>query len=433
MSLAAPPKRLSATAGRVVVLVALGLAALGAHAWYGLRNHFFDLMIYREAMRWWADGNPLYDYARPDATQGHLEFTYPPVGAFLLRPLAWFSQPQADAVFIVLALACLAASVWWLVRPIADRHGWSRWFAFGVAFILATGLEPIRLAFDFGQINFVLWALVVFDLAVLAPRGSRWLGVGIGLATAIKLVPGIFIVYLLVSRRWRAALVATGTTLVATLLAAAVAPSASVTFFSEKLLHGEGVGQLHYVMNQSVNGLLARFSEPPSTVVWLVLALPVLGYGLWRAGRAAQAGDELTGMALTGLAGSLVSPVTWVHHIFWFVPALLALVDTAAGGSSVRGTRSENGTALASSALSNQPVRSGLRGRTPLLVVAGLTYVTVTLSLLQWWEFNLGRPGGPVGFVLSNWLVLVMLALLPMLPIQPRPIARPAAQVAVST
>jgi len=416
VSLAAPPKRRSPLAGRVGVLVALGLAALAAHLWYGLRNHFFDLMIYREAMRWWADGHPLYDYARPDATQGHLEFTYPPVGAFLLRPLAWLTQTQADLAFIVLALACLAASVWWLVRPVADRHGWSRWFAFGVAFILATGLEPIRLAFDFGQINFVLWALVVFDLAVLAPRGSRWLGVGIGLATAIKLVPGIFIVYLLVSRRWRAALVASGTALGVTLLAAALAPSASVTYFTEKLLHGEGVGQLHYVMNQSVNGLLARIHEPPSTVVWLMLALPVLGYGLWRAGRAARAGDELTGLALAGLAGSLVSPLTWAHHIFWFVPALLALVDTS---------------------LSDHPeVRSGLRGRTPLLVAAGLTYVTVTLSLLQWWEFNLGRPGGPVGFVLSNWLVLLMLALLPLLPIQPRPDPRVPSrerQVAVST
>ena len=77
------------------MLVTLGLAALAAHAWYGLRNHFFDLMIYREAMRWWADGHPLYDYARPDATQGDLEFTYPPVGAFLLLPLAWLTQAQA--------------------------------------------------------------------------------------------------------------------------------------------------------------------------------------------------------------------------------------------------------------------------------------------------------------------------------------------------
>ena len=77
----------------------------------------------------------------------------------------------------------------------------------------------------------------------------------------------------------------------------------------------------------------------------------MLGYGLWRAGRAARAGDELTGLALTGLVGSLVSPMTWAHHIFWFVPALLALVDTALSP--------------------DPPVRSGLRGRTPLLGAAG--------------------------------------------------------------
>jgi alpha-1,2-mannosyltransferase len=402
VSLAAPLQRRSRTGTQVGVLVVLALLALGGHLWYGLRNHFFDLMIYREAMLWWADGHPLYDYARPDATQGHLEFTYPPVGAFLLRPLAWLTQTQANVVFIVVAVGCLAAAVWWLVRPIADRHGWPRWFVFGVAAILATGLEPIRLAFDFGQINFVLWALVVFDLAVLVPRRSRFLGVGIGLATAIKLVPGIFILYLLVSRRYRAAIVATSTAVLVTLLAGAAAPHESAVFWTQKLLHGEGLGQLDYVMNQSINGMLARAVAPdePSTVIWLLIAVPILVYGMWRARRAALFGDELTGMALAGLTGSLVSPVTWAHHIFWFVPALLALVDTAASPP--------------------DRVRSGLRGRSTLIAVAVVVFATVTFSMLQWWEFTLARPGGLAELVLSNWLVLLMAALLPVLPIQDR-------------
>jgi alpha-1,2-mannosyltransferase len=373
------------------MVVVLTLVALGGHLWYGLRNHFFDLMIYRDAMLWWSDGHPLYDFAKPDATQGQLGFTYPPVGAYLLRPLAWLTTTQATVLFVVLAVAALAASIWWLVRPIADKHQWARWFAFGVAFILATGLEPIRLGFDFGQINFLLWALIVFDLAVLAPRHSRLFGAGIGLAAAIKLIPGIFILYLLVTRRWRALFVSVGVAVGATLLAAVLDPSASATFWTGKLLHSDGVGQLDYVMNQSLNGLLARLSGgQPSTVVWLVLAVPVLGYGMYRARQAYLAGDDIAGMALTGFTGSLVSPVTWGHHIFWFVPALLVLVDAYVT------TR-----------------------RRAYLWIAVFSYATVTFSMLQWYEFTLLRPGGPVGFVLSNWLVLLMLALLAVLPVRP--------------
>jgi alpha-1,2-mannosyltransferase len=292
---------------------------------------------------------------------------------------------------VVVAVAALGASIWWLLKPIVQARRWVPWFAFAVTFVLATGLEPIRLGFDFGQINFVLWALIVLDLAVLGPRHSRFLGVGIGLATAIKLIPGIFILYLLVTRQWRAFFVATAVAAGATVLGFAVAPQASATFWTEKLLHSDGVGQLDYVMNQSLNGLLARLSGgQPSTVVWLLLCLPVLGYGMWRARRAFAAGDGTAGLALTGFTGSLISPVTWGHHIFWFVPALLVLVDMYLTGR-----------------------------RAWYLAIAIFSYVTVTFSMLQWYEFTLLKPGGPVGFVLSNWLIWLMLALLVLLPVRP--------------
>ena len=47
-------------------------------------------------------------------------------------------------------------------------------------------------------------------------------------------------------------------------------------------------------------------------VVWLV-----------RVRRAAAAGDEMTGFALTGVVGCLISPITWVHHLVWVGPAIL--------------------------------------------------------------------------------------------------------------
>ena len=391
--------RRSALAWQVPALVVLAVAAFIAHYEYRLRNHFFDLMIYRDAMRWWAGGHPLYDYTQPNATQGQLGYTYPPFAAVVMRPLAWLTPTATVWVYSVIAVACYAAAIWWLVRPIARRHGWPVWFTYGLALILATGLEPIRLSYDFGQINPLLWALIVFDLAVLLPRGSRFVGIGIGLATAIKLVPGVFIVYLLLTRRWRAAAVSAATAGLATVLTALFMPHESTAFWTDKLLHGAGVGQVAYPMNQSLEGLLARNGLQDSRVLWVVLAVVVIGYGLIRAARAGLAGDELTAMALTGFVGSLLSPISWVHHLFWFVPAILALVDTS---------------------MRPAGTLSGLRHRPALVVAAFLTYATVTFSMIQWWDFTLLRPGGAVGFVLSNWIVLLMLALMPLLPIQDR-------------
>jgi alpha-1,2-mannosyltransferase len=411
-----PPTR-SPTRRQISILAGVAAVLVAAHVWYGNRNNFYDLKIYAAAMRWWDAGHPLYAFVKADDTQGQLGYTYPPFAAILMRPLAWLPLGLTVAIYVVVSVAAFAACVWWLVRPLADRHRVPPWFAFGLAFVLASALEPIREAFTFGQINIVLWSLILFDLLVLLPptnrhRWSRFAGVGIGLATAIKLVPGIFIVYLLVTRRFRAAGVAAGTAVAATLLAAAFSPAQSWTFWTDKVLQGDGVGQLAYEFNQSILGVLARLALPgqPNRALWILIIAPILGYGMWRASRAAAAGDEVTGLTLAGLVGSLVSPVTWAHHIFWIVPALVVLVDTALRPEPV-------------------PLVSGLRGRAGQLTLAAVAYLTITVSLVALWSFALHKPGGLTAFVMSDWYVWLMLAMLPLLPIrrqiQPRPAADP--------
>jgi alpha-1,2-mannosyltransferase len=451
VSLDAPARSRQRIVVQTAILVVLTAIAVLGHVYYGLRNQFFDLRVYRDAMLWWNSGQPLYEYIRPDETQGTLGFTYPPAGAFLLRPLAYLGLTTAVVAFIVLAVVCLAATCWWLSGSVARRHGWDRWFVACVVFLFTTGLMPIWFAFDFGQINFLLWALIVFDLAVLAPRHSRFLGVGIGLATAIKLVPGIFILYLLVSGRRRATIVAAATAAVATLIAWAAAPGDSTAYWTQRLLNGDGVGQLFYVMNQSLNGAVARLVQPetPSRWVWLLLALPVLVYGMWRARRAALAGDELTGMALAGFVGSLISPLTWSHHIFWFAPALLAMIDTAASPSSaVLSERSRPGASAhprtaallerfsgSRGGASAHPrtvmaaVRSGLRNRWALVAVSALVLGTVTFDTLGYYEYSMGHPGGWTSVVLGNWMIWLMLVLIIVLPVDP---ARSAADAAAA-
>lgn len=363
--------------------------------WYGNRHDFFDLRIYMSAMRWWADGNPLYDYAQPDRVQGELYFTYPPFAALLLRPFAEVPLGVTFAIFTIGSVVAVAVTTWWLVAPVADRRELPRWFAAGLAIPLVFAIEPMRETITFGQINMLLIVLILGDLLIAVPRNSRWAGVGIGLATALKLFPGIFIVYLLVTRRWRAAITASAAAAVATLLAAAVAPRDSWRFWTHELWATDRVGRTDYTGNQSLLGLLGRLTAPdePSRLLWLALVALAFGYGMWRAARAVRAGDEVAGLALTGLVAALISPITWTHHVYWFVPALVVLVDA--------GLPAE-----------------GRRARPALLALAVIGYATIVYGVVSFFDWGVApEPTNSVSeFIRRNAYVLLTVVLLAVLP-----------------
>ena len=371
------PKEAAAVAGlAVAVAVFVGFTAV--------RHGFFDLKVYYGAVNYWIhDGGMLYDYLKPNSKYG---FTYPPFAAIVMLPMAVVPWPVAIVISVLLSLGATFALLWWLVLPLTRREGWTPWFALAVAFLLMAAFEPYRETISFGQVNMLLLFLVAADLLVAVRGGRRWAGVGIGLATAIKLTPGIFILYLLVTRRWRATVTAAATATAATLLAAAVDPAASREFWISALWDTDRVGSLSFVSNQSLRGLVARLSpEHPSTLLWLALALAVLAVWAVRV----RGASVVDGLALTGIVGGLLSPVTWVHHLVWLLPALILLVDAALR------------------APAGSPRRRGL------LIFAGVAYAVLCSRLVWAWE---GGFGGIGGFLGSNAYVFVSLALLLFLP-----------------
>jgi alpha-1,2-mannosyltransferase len=310
-------RALTVAAGAVALAVTVALAP-GHRGW-------FDVGVYYGTVHYWLDsGGQVYDYLRPGTVYG---FTYPPFALLSMVPMELVSWHTAVALSIVLGAAASVLLLYWLVDPVVLWRGWPRWYALGLAGVLFAALEPVRDTFSFGQVNLLLMALVYADLRLLS-RGSRLAGLGIGLATAIKLTPALFIGYLLVARRYRAAAVAAGTTAGATLLAALAMPDASRVFWTEALWDTGRVGSLGYVSNQSLRGLVARLYPTGGGLFWVLLAAVVLviwGY------RVRQAGDDATGFALTGVVACLVSPVTWVHHLVWLIPALVLLADAGRG------------------------------------------------------------------------------------------------------
>jgi alpha-1,2-mannosyltransferase len=377
----------------VVIVVVLGLGSAAALWGYGNRHQFADLRIYWGAVNWWASGQSLYDYSVPDPIQGSLGFTYPPFAAVVMYPMSWLTLfASVAAMWVISAVAVVLTTIWLLV-PIADRHGWPRWFTVCTALPFIAMLEPIRETVTFGQINLLLAALILVDLLVALPRGSRWAGVGIGLAAAIKLTPAVFIVYLFITRRYRAAITCVGTATAATLIAVAFSPSDSWHYWTSEVWQSSRVGHLWFIPNQSLLGFLSRLAYPHPAQGGL--GLTVLCFGMWRASIAGRKGDELVGLTLTGITGALISPVSWQHHLYWFVPALVVLLDV--------GTSRE------------------VPKHRWFAALGVLVLVTVTFSVIAWFDWGIvpvSMEHTPLGLLVSDWHVLLLVALLVLLPIR---------------
>jgi alpha-1,2-mannosyltransferase len=281
-------------------------------------RHFFDIGVYRGAVRFWLiDGGDLYVYRYEASEYG---FTYPPFAALMFSPLALTSWPIAVAVGLAVNAGCVVLLVRWFLVPMLQRRGWPRWTPCALGFLALLVFEPVRDTVSYGQINLVLLVLVCAGL-----RYPRLAGVGIGLAAAIKLTPAVFIGYLLLSRRYRAAATAAGTSAGATIVAFLLAPDASRVFWTSAVWDTGRVGKLYYVSNQSLRGVLARLEAPE--MWWLVAVALVVTYWCWWV--RTRRPDAMAGYAVTGAVGCLISPVTWVHHLVWLLPGLFLLLERA--------------------------------------------------------------------------------------------------------
>lgn len=304
---------------RLLFVLALVTAVTVFTATVPLLRDWFDLRVYHGAVHHWTDGGRLYDYRVPGTPYG---FTYPPFAAVAMLPLALVGMGTAVVIALLVNLTALAVCLRLLTGTACRRYGW---YGCALAACALALYEPVRDTVSFGQVNLVLLALVLGDARLLATGRGRLAGAGIGLAAAVKLTPALFIGLLLLARRGRAAALATGVAAGATACAAWVAPDASRFYWTRALWDTGRVGRLDYVSNQSVQGILARLGLT-GHAVWAVAVLLVLGVWAWRSRRAVAAGDWPAAFALTGLTACLVSPVTWVHHLVWLLPAFAVLV-----------------------------------------------------------------------------------------------------------
>jgi alpha-1,2-mannosyltransferase len=290
---------------------------------------FVDLGVYRMGGRGIVDGAPLYELTYEVAG---LPFTYTPFAALVFAPFALLERDTAATVWLAVTGAALARSCWLCARELHRRLGgvWPVGLAAAALAVLAVALEPVQATMEFGQVNVVIMWLVLEDL--LRRRPSRVGGALVGIATGVKLIPGLFIVLLLVTRRVREAVVAMAAAAATVLAGFLVQPSSAWDYWTGIAYDSSRVGGVAYISNQSLDGVITRFTQPGGNkVLWAVASLVVVSVCLWAAQRLWRHDARLATVAVVALASLLISPISWSHHWLWLVVVVAALLDPVAG------------------------------------------------------------------------------------------------------
>ena len=290
-----------------------------------------DLAAYQAGGRTWLHGGDLY--GQVPVIQGlRLPFTYPPIAAVVLAPLALLPTAVAGTVLTLGTVALAAAVLLVFLRRLAGSAAVSVW---ALAWLLPAALllEPVRSTLAYGQINIVLMALVALDCLTVAPRWPR--GALIGLAAAMKLTPAAVVLFFLLRRDYRAAVTAAVSFAAATAAGFMLAGSDSVHYWTTAIFQANRIGNPATAANQCLQGVLARAGLDPHSLAgaaaWLLLSALVV-IMMWRGMRQALAASQVgLALSLNAFAALLISPISWSHHWVWCAPALLALADLARG------------------------------------------------------------------------------------------------------
>jgi alpha-1,2-mannosyltransferase len=303
--------------------------------WYTL--YPTDLGIYRDGGLIVRHISPPYDgklryplYQWHAADHDSLQFTYTPFAAICFAVVSVVPWSLLPRLFQVANLVVLLFAAWFTMDALgyASRRAKAGGMLAGAAAGLLT--EPVFRDTFLGQINLFLMALIIWDLR--QPDKRWWKGAGTGIAAGIKLIPLVFVPYLLLARRFREAAMTVAGFVVTIVAGFAVVPGDSTDFWLHGLFFQDGrTGFAGWTGNQSLLGLVTRLagSLHAATVPWAATVLAATVAGLVCAARFDRAGHRMLGILTAALVGLLDSPISWDHHWVWVVPGMMAAAHCA--------------------------------------------------------------------------------------------------------
>lgn len=295
------------------------------------RPQGFDLTGYLDSAAALMHGQNPYQTASP------FPYLYPLTLAFLLIPLTVIPYWLAVFIWYVVSVVSLVLVAKVLGDLVCERYNmrWGRWsyvLLAGMSVALAPILQNNLLN---GQVNFVVLLLCVLCLKFHLDKRDVLSSATLAVAIAIKIVPAILLLFLVVRRRYGAALLTIGLAgafcLVPALLLGRQAPAnylewgrhmaaLASTPSPEK---GTMFFTLHGFLSYLFPGLINSFAATVASIAAVIIA--AVGLDANNRGRAEAACDAWAFSEYL-LAILLILPISETHHLAFLIPAALLVV-----------------------------------------------------------------------------------------------------------
>jgi Glycosyltransferase family 87 len=252
------------------------------------------------------------DFASPYVYDADKTFAYPPFLAWLVAPLHALSAPAAGFIWTVLSLALLALALWLL--ELRD------WRCYALAFVYL----PTQSSIDLGTIEPLLLLAIA---TAWRWRDAAWrASAAVGFAIVLKLFLWPLALWLVVTRRVRAAALSVGVAL-------------TLGFVSWAAIGFAGVGDYPGLLRRLANdestssysvvalGVRAHMPLVAARVIAVLVTLMLIAAAVWvaRDERRTYRDRDIATLTIMLAAALAASPIVWVHY-FLLLLVPLALV-----------------------------------------------------------------------------------------------------------
>ncbi|GAA2329631.1 hypothetical protein SVIO_025960 [Streptomyces violaceusniger] len=255
-------------------------------------------------------------------------YLYPPPTPWLFVPLTKIGLNSAGLLYTVVNVALLGYVVWAVLRRLMPGSPRRVLLLTVTALPVCSWFGPVADSLLLGNVDLLIMGLVIADFVQL--RSTKAHGVLIGIAIALKLQSGLFVVFMLLDRRLRPALTATATFLSVSLASLAVQPDLSRHYWSTVFPHlSERMGGApQAIYSNSFLSALVRVTHDGTIarVIWIPLCAVVIVAGAVVMYRASRRDDEILAVVVCGLVSVSITSLAWVHYWVWIVPLAVFLL-----------------------------------------------------------------------------------------------------------